>query len=634
MDGQYPEESLTPHFPLSALVEGQQAIDAISCGLCSKDIHSILIVGPPGTGKSVAARAAAGISGGKHAVELPPNATREQIFGAVDLESALTSGKKVISDSIMKRADGNILIADNINLLAAGTLHTLLNYVQEGEVMSEMEGTSLRERCDTLLIGTMDPSDGQLDEHMLDRFDICIYMTGLERESDRMEVIRRRLSYEKDPAGFISGYEQAEKQLTYRIRSADPGSVKITTDYPKFITDICASMNVVGHRGDIAVLNTACALAALDGRLTAGMQDLKKAVDMCLQHRRHDDVPQPPPPPPTPQEPEEPEDPPEEQEPPQEQQDNEQPPPHSEQEQQNSSEENEESPSEQEKEGEEKIFGIGEEFRVADYIPPEKRTSRNTRSGRQDSSVSKDGTGRTIGYMIPFGKPRDISLTASIFVAAPKQKYRERKGMAIAITSDDLREKVRIRNKGTEVLFVVDGSGSMGAYSRMVAVKGAILSMLDDAYKKRDQVGLVVFRGKGAEEILPMTRSVYTAYQTLKEIPTGGKTPLNAGLRKGYEILKKAADSDTEPVMVIMTDGRGNVASDGRTADAELKKITKVLSDSGIRIIVVDTETGLLTFGRARSLAMAMEATYLKLEDLNAEHLSSSIKTALAILTE
>jgi magnesium chelatase subunit D len=202
--------------------------------------------------------------------------------------------------------------------------------------------------------------------------------------------------------------------------------------------------------------------------------------------------------------------------------------------------------------------------------------------------------------------------------------------MAIVLKVDDLREKVREKKQGNSILFMVDGSGSIGAQKRMVAVKGAILSMLKDAYQKRDEIGMAVFRIDKAKELLPLTKSILKAYNVLAEIPTGGRTPLIHGLLKGHEILKDRVTKNASPVMVILSDGRCNVSfTPGMRSIEEMLMTARSLSESKIRFIVIDTEVGTLRFGLALELCRALNGTYLCLEDLNAEYIESSVRMVM-----
>ncbi len=629
MDARYSGDAVK-HFPITALVGHEKTVQALAFALLSPDIRTVLICGPSGTGKSVAARAVIGMKPGIRLVEVPTGVTMEQLLGSVDMETAIREGRREASDSILRRADGGVLIADNINLLDPDLLHTLLNSVQEMEVQ-EMGGFSAPYRCDTLLIGTMDPGEGELDEHILDRFDICVYTDGCAFPEDRREIVIRVLRYERDPFGLMSEFSAAEDDVRRRIVDSCYDSVEVPDGFPSMIAEICERMHTEGHRGDISVLNVLRASSAYEMRDVATVDDLKRAVFLCLQHRRHDAAP-----------------PPDENDPPPSESPDESDRTEQDDSSGNSSQQKSDGQSGSDGDGQtdyegkengassgeasERTFGIGEQFKVANYIPPEGRNSRNRRSGRQDTSKSKDRFGRKVGYIIPKGKVDDISLIASILTAAPYQPYREHNGLAIVLRSEDLRENVRVRRKGTTVLFVVDGSGSMGAHNRMVAVKGAILSMLNDAYQRRDKVGLVVFRGDSAEVILPPTRSVLTAYRALADLPTGGRTPLVEGLRSGYEVLRRDAESRLEPVMVVLTDGKGNVKGGGfNTAEEAIRSTAEVISEVPMRTIVVDTESGLVRFGKARDLASMMGSAYIVLEDLNAEMLSASVKVAMGL---
>lgn len=619
--------------PIVSMVGMEEVIEAMSCTLASKDLHTILICGPPGTGKSVAARGIARLALDRKLVEVPTNISVDNLLGSIDIERTVSTGKREFTESLLIRADRGIMVADNVNLMDEGVLLTILDSINDGRIASGLVDAVIDQEYDSILIGTMDPNESKMSPHIMDRFDICIFLNTIDDEEDRSRIIIRNMEYEKDRESTYAKYKRDETSLIDRIDRAKNVVVSVPSDYSRFISKICSEMNVEGHRGDVSVLNTAVSLSALHGKDIAGLDELKTAVRFCLEHRRKE--------------------PPENEEPPPEQ--NEEPLPQTDDDNNTDIESDtseahendvdESPPSNSENNGEdendgdgentdsrETVHSIGNTFEVKEFVPPPTRFNRSHKSGRRERTRSKAGVGRTISYRIPVGKPRDISLIASICAAAPYQPIRDHSRVAVSLKKDDLREKVRTNNKGTKLLFVVDGSGSIGAHERMVAVKGAILSMLEDAYRKRDEVGLVIFRGDHAEYTLPMTRSVLTAYRHLQELPTGGKTPLMHGLRMGHEILIKDANAGFEPVMVILTDGRGNVGLDGgKQTSEDVTKISKLFEDSRIRTLVVDTETGFLRFGRARELSMVLGSEYMVLEDLNAERLSQSVRSAMKI---
>ena len=616
---------LRPDFPFSAVVGNDTAKKAILCSLASPDITSMLICGPKGTGKSVMARSMSSIAGDRDIITLPLNATEDQIFGGMDMEKTMKDGKKALSNSILLRSDRNILLAENINLLPEYLLYQIMNAAGTRYNTVEREGISETHSCEMLLVATMDPEEGGLSEHLLDRFDICVFTSGIDDETMREEIIRRRLAFEADPEAFILSYSKKDSDVSANIARARSMSrlTRIPAGYCGAISDVCNELNVAGRRGDISVMNAARAAAALDGRDMTNLDDLKNAAAICLEHRRNDrDADQQPPEPPEPPEQDESEE--------QDETDREE-----EDERQNERPDSDQQPPlppppEPDADLQEEVFSIGDTFRIIDYMPNTDKMQDSGKSGRHSLSKSNDKSGRCIGYRIPKGKVTDIALCASIRAAAPYQILRDHKDMAIVLGVDDLREKVREKKQGNSILFLVDGSGSIGAQKRMVAVKGAILSMLKDAYQKRDEIGMAVFRTDRAEELLPLTKSILKAYNILAEIPTGGRTPLIHGLLKGYEILKDKISKHSSPAMVILSDGRCNVPHTGGMKPVEeMLSTARSLSGSGIRFIVIDTEAGKLRFGLALELCRELNGTYLCLEDLNAEYIESSVRLAM-----
>jgi magnesium chelatase subunit D len=250
--------------------------------------------------------------------------------------------------------------------------------------------------------------------------------------------------------------------------------------------------------------------------------------------------------------------------------------------------------------------------------------------GKRDRTIRMDGHGRYISARTPQGRPKDLAFDATFRAAAPYQACREKRGLAIAIEPSDLREKVRMGRRGSTIMFLVDASGSMGVKERMATVKGTVLNLLTDAYRKRDSVGLVIFHRDSADVLLQPTRSVEGAYRRLRDIPTGGKTPLALGLAKAGEVLlaHMARVKMADPSLVVISDGRANVPLDGGDPFGDALGIAKELSRTSIRTVVVDTGTGLPRIDRGERLAQALGGSYLRLEDMNPNHLARSIRAA------
>ncbi len=206
--------------------------------------------------------------------------------------------------------------------------------------------------------------------------------------------------------------------------------------------------------------------------------------------------------------------------------------------------------------------------------------------------------------------------------------------MAFAIRKSDLQKKVRVRKAANLVMFVVDASWSMAVAERMKATKGAIMSLLTDAYQRRDRVGLVVFQKNKSTLILPPTNSVQLARKALTDIPVGGKTPLSAGLTQAYEVIKKHSIiyPDVQPLMILLTDGAGNVSMTNMSPAQESKIAAQKFATDKIRSIVINMEHALFDQGLADELAGYLDAPCLNLKNLKAESLYETVKQGLGDL--
>jgi len=234
---------------------------------------------------------------------------------------------------------------------------------------------------------------------------------------------------------------------------------------------------------------------------------------------------------------------------------------------------------------------------------------------------------------------KDIAIDATIRAAAPYQMTRIGPN-AVKVLSEDIREKERVGKTSAVVLFVVDASGSMGAMQRMESAKGAVLSMLMDSYQKRDKVGMIAFKGKEAELILPPCSSVDLALSRLRELPTGGKTPLSAGLSKGLQLLQGELrkDEETKPMMVLISDGRANVGMGGKIKD-EIIEISEKSKQLGVHTIVIDTEVVESSFmdmrlGYCREIAETAGGKYYPISGLSPEALYNIVDVEQKLLFE
>ncbi len=600
-------------YPFTAVVGQDQVKKALLCAAISKEIKGVLITGPAGTAKSTVVRSLRSVLPGLSMHNLPLNVSEDRLVGGIDVDHAIKHGEKRYQAGILKEVDGGLLYLDEINLFEDHIIQRVLDAMEGGENRVEREGVSGTHDCDFGLVGTMDPAEGAMSSHLLDRFDICVSMDSITDRDRRIEVLRRRLLHESSPEDLVSCHSEEILGLMEDLEEAEGRlpCVIFPDAFYETVSLLTMEMGVQGHRGDMAVVRTARALAALDRRDQVCLDDLQEAASMCLQHRRRDREE-------------------EAERSPQTEEQN--PEPGEEKEQEEDVWQPPQSDRRERADGDrEDIFSIGDPFVVIDYLKPaDKRVDMGKRRGKRGSSVRSDLPGRCTSFRIPRGEVNDIALVPTLRAAAPYQVQRRREDVAIVLESSDFREKVRVSKNGTTIMFLVDASGSMGARRRMVTVKGAILSLLKDAYQKRDSVGLMAFRKGSAELLLPPTKSVDLAYSRLREMPTGGRTPLALGLSKAAHMLSSdRLGKEDDMVMVIVSDGKANVPLDGGDAFADTLEVASKASALPIRFVVVDTGSGYPRLDRAQRLARALGGAYFRLEDLNADRLAHSIRMAV-----
>jgi magnesium chelatase subunit D len=267
--------------------------------------------------------------------------------------------------------------------------------------------------------------------------------------------------------------------------------------------------------------------------------------------------------------------------------------------------------------------------------PPLRRRSRTLGRRTRSEELPYGIVTRTEIPSTPLQRMSEIALGASIRVATRRVAALRTPAppFPLRLAPTDLRRKVRSARTPNLVLFVVDGSGSMAARQRMSAVKGAILSLLVDAYQKRDRVGMITFRGTTAEVVLPPTKSILAAQRHLTELPTGGRTPLAEGLRCAYQLLDTATQRRDSylPLVVLLTDGRANVAATSISTNARTDAYTAAarIAQRGWSSLVIDCEAGYPRLGLATPLAVALRGDCLSLETLSAASLTRSLQPYL-----
>ncbi|MGM9571278.1 MAG: putative cobaltochelatase [bacterium] len=574
-------------------------------------------------------------------VNLPVSATEDRVVGTIDLEKAIKKGERSFEPGVLALANRGILYVDEINLLDDHIVDILLDSAAMGINIVEREGISFVHPASFILVGTMNPEEGDLRPQLLDRFGLCVSIEGIADPKLRVEVIKKRAAYEEEPFGFMKEAEAAQETLRQEITAAQNilPEVNISDAMLEMIADISVQMAVDGHRADIVMMKTAKTLAAYYQHREVTEDDVREAAELVLLHRARrapEEEQQEQKEEQEEQQQEEQQNEPQDKEPeaseaqknagnsqPQEKQEEQQ-----QEEQQN---ENEAGDSDEANGAKETIFAIGKEFKMRRLFLPKDRKQRNKGSGRRSRTKTNLKSGRYVRATINM-RNKDLALDATLRAAAPYQMSRDKNGLAFAVHNQDFREKVREKRIGNFIVFLVDASGSMGAQQRMVAAKGAIESFLLDAYQKRDEISLIAFKGERSELLLPPTSSVELAHKLLKEMPTGGKTPLSSGLQMAYELIVRSVkrDPDLYPLLVLISDGKGNVSLGEKKPGEEVQNIAAHFKDEGIRSLVIDVEKkSLITFGLAKKLADLLGGQYYKLEELQADNIVQAVNDVL-----
>ncbi len=220
-------------------------------------------------------------------VELPVSATEDRVVGTLDIERAIKCGEKRFEQGILALAKRNILYVDEINLLDDHVVDLLLDAAAMGVNTVEREGISYSHPARFVLVGTMNPEEGDIRPQLLDRFALSVTVAGEHDPQRRVEVIKRRLAYEQDADAFIARYQDEQRELAAKIIRAGellPG-VAISDALLEAAARLALAMGVDGHRADITVIKTAMTIAAFHGRCEAGLDDVKQAAKLALPHR-------------------------------------------------------------------------------------------------------------------------------------------------------------------------------------------------------------------------------------------------------------------------------------------------------------------------------------------------------------
>ncbi|MEW5914469.1 MAG: VWA domain-containing protein [Thermodesulfobacteriota bacterium] len=571
-------------------------------------------------------------------VELPLGASEDRVAGSLNLSAAVQRGRLELSPGLLARAHRGVLYVDEVNLLAPHLAHLVLDAAASGRARVEREGLSLEHPARIALVASYNPEEGPLGPQLSDRFGLCVEVRSEAAPCLRQEVLRRRLAYEADPAGFAAAWAPAEEALRRRLAEARGRLPEVQV--PPAAADLAARLaseaGCQGQRAELACVRAARALAAWRGAASAGPELVAEAAPLALIHRARRTGRGAPPLP---------------------RLHGEAAPDQTTDARPTHSLEQQQTPQGSGSQGQERSLRILEPAAVRPVATrlPAREIGAAKQSGRRASREVPSAQGRYIRASTQ-RLGRSLALDATLRAAAPHQAQRRPPGSpGLVVREPDIREKVKNAKRGRLLLFCVDASGSMNAAARMRSTKAAVLGLLTEAYQKRDRVGLVAFGGASARELLPPTASVEVARRLLAELPTGGKTPLAAGLVAVAAVLKRelAADPKLTPQVVILTDGRPNVPlaasngedydpsragnkgggwgdgwGDGGYADREVLRLAQRLAAAGrARFVVVDTDIGHHhEINLCRALAEYLGAACAPLRRLTAEGVLDLVK--------
>lgn len=570
-------------------------------------------------------------------VELPLGATEDRVCGTIDIERALSAGRKAFDPGLLARANRGFLYIDEVNLLEDHLVDLLLDVAVTGINKVEREGISVEHPASFVLIGSGNPEEGELRPQLLDRFGLHAEVTTENYLQNRVDIVERREGYDRDRDAFCKSWDADQEQLRKRITRARANLTKVNMDRTVLekIAQLCADLKVDGHRGELTIMRAARALAAFEGRRAVTEAHVKRVSAMALRHRLRRDAL------------------------------------------------DETATSEQIQQAVDEVFpntappqrssgnggdtqNLDQPGKVNKDAPRQRRSASGSSSRPNDADVlsqpavekksselqldehlkatdradrSRSQSRRTSGAKAALAQRRGRYTRAVNFRSAGARIAIDatlralggldaslRDGRLAPVSSEALRYKLLKHKQGRLFIFAIDASGSMAA-NRIARAKTTILKLLRKSYLNRDAVAIISFHGTAASLDLPPSRSILRARRVLDSLRMGGSTPLGLGLVTTIELLELVGNKFGETVVLLFTDGRSNVplrrgglnlrAFRQVKIESELRELTVALTRTKARVVVVDTQKEFESSEETRRLAGILRAGFVKIAPAN-----------------
>lgn len=588
-------------FPFTAIVGQERMKKALLVNAIDPTIGGVLIRGDKGTGKSTAVRALADllppikvvkdcpfncdpedfrlmcgscqerrekgeelqwVEKKMEVVDLPLSATEDMVVGTIDIKRALKEGIKALEPGILARANRNILYIDEVNLLDHHLVNILLDAAAMGVNIVEREGISMYHPARFILVGTMNPEEGELRPQILDRFGLCVDVNAINSKEERLKIMEYRRLFDSDPWKFEEMFKEAQEDLRARIIEARRNlpNVKLSQEMLENIVEITTSLGIKTHRADITMEKTAKALASLDGRDKVTDEDIKEAAMLALPHRTR------------------------------------------------------QKPFEKERmlreetietilrgESKEDVFDFEKNFEAKKNLLELIDATTNQR-GRDFSK--KEGERGLYVRARESKNPKSIAIDATLRKAV-------RETGKLEVLPEHIMEKVRISRGRAHYVIVLDSSSSMRMEKKIRLAKSLAWFLLKHSYERRNLVSLIAFKGKESQVLVPPTSDVMKIEEALEKLPTGGKTPLTPALFKAFEITKRGKNETS--VIFLISDGKANVFM--RNNFEEDIELLSSIAD-GIKLVILNTENRNRSIGLLEELARAFKAHHFYLDEV------------------